>query len=110
MRRRPTRLHRMGTIPSTAFNFLTQRDLAADPNGVLATPSCDRRGVERTYKCAGVLRRVWRSAAGLQSHWSRLLHADRSRSPRRANTGAGRIITLSRKTVLAFDDIMFMST
>jgi hypothetical protein len=34
--------------------------------------------------------------------------ADRSRSPRRANTGAGRIITLSRQTVLAFDDIMFM--
>jgi hypothetical protein len=29
----------MGTIPSTAFNFLTQRDLAADPNGVLATPT-----------------------------------------------------------------------
>jgi hypothetical protein len=53
-------------------------------------------------------RRIRRSAAGLQSHWSRLLHADRSGSPRRANRGESRIIMLSRHAALTFDDIMSM--
>jgi two-component sensor histidine kinase len=51
-------------------------------------------------------RRIWRSTVGLQQHGSRLLHADRSGSLRRANTGGGRRgKRVAQQTASVFDEM-----